>query len=81
MMSVTSIPSFVSDVASTPSNAKPAPPQSPPADTNTDSVQLTEAQQVYQLYIQGQPVSEIALNLGLPEAVVNNYLNLSPSGT
>jgi DNA-binding NarL/FixJ family response regulator len=81
MMSVTSIPSFVSDVASTPSNAKPAAPQSPPADTNTDSVQLTEAQQVYQLYIQGQPVSEIALNLGLPEAVVNNYLNLSPSGT
>jgi DNA-binding NarL/FixJ family response regulator len=84
-MSVTSIPSFVSTAASTTAtaaaNARPAPPQPPPTNTAQSTIQLTEAEQVYQLYIQGQPVSQIALNLGLPEALVNNYLNLSPTGT
>jgi DNA-binding CsgD family transcriptional regulator len=83
-MSISSIPSFSSDAASSTAtgatNTKPA-PQQPPANASTDSVQLTEAEQVYQLYMQGQPVSQIALNLGLPEALVNNYLNLSPTGT
>jgi DNA-binding NarL/FixJ family response regulator len=81
-MSVPSIPNFVSDAASSTANTTANPrPAAPQAAISTDSVQLTEAQQVYQLYMQGQLVSQIALTLGLPEAVVNSYLNLSPSGT
>lgn len=49
------------------------------ANTPTDTVQLTEAQRVYQLYNQGQPVSQIASVLSLSETQVNNYLNISNS--
>jgi DNA-binding CsgD family transcriptional regulator len=49
------------------------------ANTPTDIVQLTEAQRVYQLYNQGQPVSQIANVLSLSEAQVNSYLKLSNS--
>jgi DNA-binding CsgD family transcriptional regulator len=45
-----------------------------------DTVQLTEAQQVYQLYNQGQRVSQIASSLSLSQAAVNGYLNLSTGG-
>ena len=52
----------------------------PVATTPSDVVQLTEAQQVYQLYNQGQRVSQIASSLNLTEAEVNSYLDLSLTG-
>ena len=52
----------------------------PVATTTSDTVQLTEAQQVYQLYNQGQRVSQIASSLNLTEAEVNSYLDLSLTG-
>jgi DNA-binding NarL/FixJ family response regulator len=53
----------------------------PPTSPDTDSVQLTEVQRVYQLYNQGQQVSQIADNLGLTVSAVNSYLNLSNSSS
>jgi DNA-binding NarL/FixJ family response regulator len=58
--------------------ARPQP--QPAASTSGDTVQLTEAQQVYQLYNQGQRVSQIASSLSLTQAAVNGYLNLNTSG-
>jgi DNA-binding NarL/FixJ family response regulator len=52
----------------------------PAANTPTDTVQITEAQQVYQLYNQGQQVSQIAQTLSLSVDQVNSYLNISNSG-
>jgi DNA-binding CsgD family transcriptional regulator len=46
-----------------------------------DTVQLTAAQQVYNLYNEGQTVSQIAFNLNLPVPLVNNYLGITNSGT
>jgi len=43
----------------------------------TDTVQLTEAEQVYQLYNQGQQVPQIAEALSLSVAEVNIYLNIT----
>jgi DNA-binding NarL/FixJ family response regulator len=40
------------------------------ANVATDTVQLTEAQQVYQLFNQGQSVSQISSSLGLSVASV-----------
>jgi DNA-binding NarL/FixJ family response regulator len=65
--------------------ANPAPaPQVQPvqqaARSSGDTVHLTSAQQVYQLYNQGQKVSEIASSLSLSVATVNSYLNLSSGG-
>jgi DNA-binding NarL/FixJ family response regulator len=64
-------------------NAAPAPQQQPQSSTNTssDTVQLTEAQQVYQLYNQGVQVSQIATTLNLTVAAVNSYLNISGTGS
>jgi DNA-binding NarL/FixJ family response regulator len=42
--------------------------------SSADTVRLTEAQRVYQLYNQGQAVSQIASNLSLTENAVNGYL-------
>jgi hypothetical protein len=80
-MSIGSISSFVlsPDAASAPTNSAAAQP-APPVANGADTVQLTEAQQVYALYNQGQQASQIATALGLPVAVVNNYLNLTNSG-
>jgi DNA-binding NarL/FixJ family response regulator len=52
----------------------------PAANAGGDTVQLTESQQVVQLYNQGQRVTQIASSLNLTEAAVNSYLNLSPTG-
>jgi DNA-binding NarL/FixJ family response regulator len=52
----------------------------PVASVGEDTVQLTEAQQVYQLYNQGQRVSQIASSLSLTESAVNSYLSLSATG-
>jgi DNA-binding NarL/FixJ family response regulator len=51
-----------------------------PATRGSDTVQLTEAQQVYQLYNQGYPVTQIASSLSLTVAAVNSYLNISSGG-
>jgi DNA-binding NarL/FixJ family response regulator len=47
--------------------------------SSADTVRLTEAQQVYQLYNQGRAVSQIASNLSLTENAVNGYLGNSGS--
>jgi DNA-binding NarL/FixJ family response regulator len=54
-------------------------PQQQPATRGSDTVQLTEAQQVYQLYNQGYQVTQIASTLSLSVAAVNSYLNISSS--
>jgi DNA-binding NarL/FixJ family response regulator len=62
------------------SNTAPAPqvqPVQPTAQASADTVRLTAAEQVYQLYNQGQKVSQIASSLSLSVAAVNSYLNLS----
>jgi DNA-binding NarL/FixJ family response regulator len=74
-------------VADRPSNAASAQPASPSvsAPTNTastdtlpqDTVELSEAQRVYQLYVQGLQVPQIASLLGLSVAAVNSYLGFS----
>lgn len=80
-MSITAIPTLVSAAAAATNTGatQAAPPQQAQANAPTDTVQLTEAQQVYQLYNQGQPVSTIASSLSLTEAAVNSYLNISSS--
>ena len=52
-------------------------PKPQPAPSPAYTVQLTEAQQVYQLYNQGQRVSQIASGLNLSVAAVNSYLGIS----
>jgi len=61
------------------SNPAPAARPQPAPQAATDTVQLTEAQHVYQLFNQGQRVSQIAFSLSLSEAQVNSYLNLPGS--
>ncbi len=62
------------------SNAAAAPATLPAATIPTDTVQLTQAQQVYQLYNQGQTVSQIALSLRLTAEAVNLDLGITGSG-
>lgn len=50
-----------------------------PASNSGDTVTLTEAQQVYALYTQGQTVSQIASTLSLPVNQVNDYLGITSS--
>jgi hypothetical protein len=52
----------------------------PTANDSGDSVRLSESQQVYQLYNQGQRISQIATTLSLPVAIVNNYLGIAAGG-
>jgi DNA-binding CsgD family transcriptional regulator len=51
-----------------------------PATSSGDTVTLTEAQQVYNLYNEGQTVSQISTNLSLPVSMVNNYLGITSGG-
>lgn len=60
--------------SSTSAAAQPIQQTTTPA---ADTVQLSEAQQVYQLYNQGQTVSQISTSLSLPTEIVNNYLGIS----
>jgi DNA-binding NarL/FixJ family response regulator len=55
--------------------------RNPPSTTNDsgDTVKLSESQQIYQLYNQGQRVSQIATSLSVPVATVNNYLGITSS--
>jgi len=50
------------------------------SDNSGDTVTLTVAQQVYQLYNKGQEVSQIATTLSLPVRSVNNYLGITQNG-
>lgn len=64
------------------SNAPAAPPPQPTANApsasgGADTVQLTVAQRVYQLYNQGQQISQIASALSLSVDSVNSYLNIT----
>jgi DNA-binding NarL/FixJ family response regulator len=70
-------PTAAANVAS---NAAPAARPQPATKAATDTVELTEAQRVYQLYNQGQKVAQIATSLSLSEAAVNGYLNLPGAG-
>jgi outer membrane protease len=49
----------------------------PTINNTADTVQLSASQQVYQLYNQGQTVSQISTSLSLPVAIVNSYLGIS----
>lgn len=57
----------------------PAPASKPQqiAQGESDTVEFTLSQRVYQLHTQGQRVSQIASALNLSEAAVNSYLNIS----
>jgi hypothetical protein len=70
----------LSVAANAATNSAPVARPQPVANAGGDTVQLTEAQQVYQLFNQGQTVSQIASNLSLTQAAVNGYLNLSSTG-
>jgi hypothetical protein len=61
--------------------ARPAPASSvqPTTNASADTVRLAESQQVYQLYDQGQRVSQIAANLSLTVSAVNSYLDINGS--
>jgi DNA-binding CsgD family transcriptional regulator len=78
MSSISSLfPNALPPAANASSNAAAAQPAQTVANVATDTVQLTEAQQVYQLFNQGQSVSQISSSLGLSVASVNGYLNIS----
>jgi DNA-binding NarL/FixJ family response regulator len=69
--------------ANSPSNAAAQPVQQQvqqPANNSSDSITLTEAQQVYNLYNQGQSVPQIATSLSLSVSMVNNYLGITQGG-
>jgi DNA-binding NarL/FixJ family response regulator len=66
--------------ANSPSTSQAArTPQPTTNNTGGDTVRLSESQQVYQLYNQGQQISQIATTLSLPVETVNNYLGISAS--
>jgi DNA-binding NarL/FixJ family response regulator len=66
-------------VAVTNSSARPAAAQQTQQSTNAsaDTVRLSESQQVYQLYNQGEKISQIASNLSLTVSAVNSFLGIS----
>jgi DNA-binding CsgD family transcriptional regulator len=84
-MAITSIPALLpatSDaVANDSANVPAVQAVQPAANASSDTVQLTVAERVYQLYNQGQQISQIATALSLSVAAVNNYLNISNSST
>jgi DNA-binding CsgD family transcriptional regulator len=73
----------ISPISAASANANPNTtterPTEQAATASTDTVQLSVAQQVYQLYNQGQQVSQIAQSLSLSVGEVNSYLSLSNS--
>jgi DNA-binding NarL/FixJ family response regulator len=79
-MSISISPSIASLAATNQSpNTAPAQRAQQPANNGGDTVNLTESQQVYQLYNQGRTVSQIASSLNLAVSAVDNYLNISNS--
>lgn len=64
-------------VAATNSSARSAAAPTQQVQAQADTVRLSESQQVYQLYNQGQGISEIASNLSITVSAVNSYLGIS----
>jgi hypothetical protein len=63
-------------------SAVTAAPRAPrTASSAVDTVNLTAAQQVYELYNQGQTVPQIALSLNLGVPQVNSFLGISNSAS
>jgi DNA-binding NarL/FixJ family response regulator len=52
-------------------------PVQQPTPSSADTVTFTEAQQVYNLYNQGQTVPQIATSLSLSVSLVNDYLGIT----
>jgi DNA-binding NarL/FixJ family response regulator len=82
-MSISISSALATPVAAATTSAAPArnPQPQPSTTAAADTVQLSEAQQVYQLYNQGQPVSQIASTLNLTVSAVNLYLGVTGSGS
>jgi DNA-binding NarL/FixJ family response regulator len=78
---LTAVPPVTGNASSNAAGTQNEPQENQPVQSQPSpsayTVQLSEAQQVYQLYNQGLPVSQIATNLSLTVNVVNGYLNLS----
>lgn len=78
---VTSISSAFSSPSPAESASSSAPatinPVVTPNNTAEDTVELTAAQQVYNLYNAGQTVSQISFTMHLSVGVVNGYLGIS----
>jgi DNA-binding NarL/FixJ family response regulator len=72
-----SLANVSSAAANASSNAATAQTATPPANDSTDTVKLSQSQQVHQLYNQGQSISQIAYQLILTVETVNGYLNVS----
>jgi DNA-binding NarL/FixJ family response regulator len=68
-------------VTSPSTKAAAAQPARQPANAAADTVQLSESQQVYQLYNQGQAVSQIASSLSITVDAVNSYLGITATTT
>ena len=54
---------------------------SSPVNNTGYTLQLSEAQQVYQLYNQGQGIPQIATALNLSVSVIDNYLGITNGGS
>lgn len=84
-LSISSVPTTAAATAAN-SGAAAAPQpvpqkvQQPARTASADSVTLTAAQQVFQLYNQGQTVTQIATSLSLSVSLVNNHLGINASG-
>jgi DNA-binding NarL/FixJ family response regulator len=71
-------PEASNSVASAASNVKTE-PKTPPVFVPPDHVNLSETQQVYQLYNQGRSTAQIAANLNMTVEAVNSYLFIANS--
>ncbi len=71
---LSSVPINTADSGATPKTVQPT-NNAPSA--AADTVKLTMAEQVYNLYTQGQTVPEIATGLNLTVELVNSYLGLT----
>jgi DNA-binding NarL/FixJ family response regulator len=82
-LSISSVPTTAAvTAANSGAAATPAPQkvQQPVRTATADAVTLTAAQQVFQLYNQGNTVTQIATSLSLSVDLVNNYLGINASG-
>lgn len=75
--SISSIQATDVTVAQKAAASVPGPKPLPPVTHEKDVVELAESQQVYQLYNQGQRISDIATTLRLSVEAVNSYLGIS----
>jgi DNA-binding NarL/FixJ family response regulator len=71
---------FSSNAARTPQPQR-QPEQQPTVNNTGYTLQLSEAQQVYQLYNQGQGIPQIATALNLSVSVIDNYLGITNGGS